>query len=890
MAIGFVQAPAAPASGTSSPVTLAFGSNNTLGNFLIAFVQLNSGATFTSLTDSQGNSWSQAGAFQADSGGNKIGVFFAMNAKAGANTVSLAFTGGITVRLGTAEYSGVARTSAFDTSNGAAATSASVTGGAITPAAAGELFILAGVALTAPTWAAGTSISTVLYGGARAANLGYNLSGGSGSLTPTMTIASAANAGVVAAFTPGFTISGNIGVPFGLVSYTGTVSGSVQADASGNYTIPTLGNGSSLTITPSANGVTFSPTNSSQTISGANITGVNFTATITPVIGVWSDQGTVINTISGNHLESSTLMYEANPVIISPNPDGKVFKIWGSTVAGPCYSESSDCVTWHDYGSNPLVAQGPGQFETKVKKVGSTYYMFTGPIPGGPVAVYTSTDGVTFSLQNASAITVGGVGTDDHIWAGQLAVVDIVGGTWFAYYAGQAVANGPYVMIQATSPDGITWTKNYSNEITSFGPSNFDFHKVNGVYYGWSQVVINGIPNFGSLGLPSDIMRYSSSSPSGPWTALATPTFYRTLASEGIGLTTGQVADPSMVEVNGVTYMTFTAKSAGQTGNNGVVNLAKANATIAQIVGSYEGVVNVPIPGTGGFEINGIGAGQSGQIASDNFNRADSNPIGGNWTTINGAAVTQLLSSQATAAVAGTTGESWWNANAFPNDQWAQITLPVFSASPTSFGGVALRMNMSGVYTDYRCFIASNGNGNIGRFNAGSSLSLFSHVATVAPGDTVTGTVMGIVLAVYDGRNLLGIANDGLVTSGAAGLLIDPVTSVANAAADNWSAGSIAASPSIVFGIRGNAGIAGATVSWVGPTSGSTTADGSGNFNTGEILPNGVYTVTPTLAGHAFTPANKSVIVLNADTTGVNFTAAASGGGTGEKFDFTFRF
>jgi hypothetical protein len=92
------------------------------------------------------------------------------------------------------------------------------------------------------------------------------------------------------------------------VSYTGTSSGSVSADGSGNYSIPSLGPGS-YTITPSKTGFTFSPVNSAQTITNANITGVNFTATqivvatptFSPVAGTYgpTQSVTVSDTDSG---------------------------------------------------------------------------------------------------------------------------------------------------------------------------------------------------------------------------------------------------------------------------------------------------------------------------------------------------------------------------------------------------------------------------------------------------------------------------------------------------------------------------------------------------------------------------------------------------------------
>jgi hypothetical protein len=76
-------------------------------------------------------------------------------------------------------------------------------------------------------------------------------------------------------------ISGSAGIAGATVSYSGTENGSVIADISGNYTIP-LYNGSYI-ITPSKTGYTFSPTSANETVSGADITGVDFAGTLATV-------------------------------------------------------------------------------------------------------------------------------------------------------------------------------------------------------------------------------------------------------------------------------------------------------------------------------------------------------------------------------------------------------------------------------------------------------------------------------------------------------------------------------------------------------------------------------------------------------------------------------
>ncbi len=78
------------------------------------------------------------------------------------------------------------------------------------------------------------------------------------------------------------------------VTLSGAGSAAVAADSSGNYTFSGLLNGS-YTVASSKNGFTFSPSNQSVSVNGANITGINFTAVQTygsPAIDtqVWKDQ------------------------------------------------------------------------------------------------------------------------------------------------------------------------------------------------------------------------------------------------------------------------------------------------------------------------------------------------------------------------------------------------------------------------------------------------------------------------------------------------------------------------------------------------------------------------------------------------------------------------
>ncbi len=86
----------------------------------------------------------------------------------------------------------------------------------------------------------------------------------------------------------GYTVTATVTVPIPTYSISGSAgtasatvtagSASATSDGSNNYTITGLANGT-YTVTPTKSGCTFSPVSLSVTISGANVTGQNFTAT-----------------------------------------------------------------------------------------------------------------------------------------------------------------------------------------------------------------------------------------------------------------------------------------------------------------------------------------------------------------------------------------------------------------------------------------------------------------------------------------------------------------------------------------------------------------------------------------------------------------------------------
>jgi hypothetical protein len=98
-----------------------------------------------------------------------------------------------------------------------------------------------------------------------------------------------------------FGLSGTISPAAGgngaTVTLSGATSATTTADSAGNYTFTGLANGA-YAVTPSRTGYTFNPSVQSATVNGANVTGLNFTATA-QVGPTFSISGTISPTAGG---------------------------------------------------------------------------------------------------------------------------------------------------------------------------------------------------------------------------------------------------------------------------------------------------------------------------------------------------------------------------------------------------------------------------------------------------------------------------------------------------------------------------------------------------------------------------------------------------------------
>jgi hypothetical protein len=112
-----------------------------------------------------------------------------------------------------------------------------------------------------------------------------------------------------------------------------------------------------------------------------------------------------------------------------------------------------------------------------------------------------------------------------------------------------------------------------------------------------------------------------------------------------------------------------------------------------------------------------------------------------------------------------------------------------------------------------------------------------------------------------------------------AGYAFNPVSSVvvvrgASVTNANFVATATAASTHSISGTVTGAVQSGGTITLSGSTNGTTATNGSGIYSFSGLVDGG-YTVTPSMTGYTFTPANRSITLSGTNSTENNFTSAA---------------
>ncbi|MCK5548201.1 MAG: PKD domain-containing protein [Thermoplasmata archaeon] len=164
--------------------------------------------------------------------------------------------------------------------------------------------------------------------------------------------------------------------------------------------------------------------------------------------------------------------------------DGVTYHMWyagyeTSGIARIGYATSPDGIVWTKYSGNPVLDRGPPGswdeiyvYSPSVIYDGSTYHMWFGgldsTVVNARIGYATSPDGMTWTKNPANpVIDLGSPGSFDDISA-YYPSVNYDGSLYKNWYSGY---DGSFSRIGlATSPDGIAWTKSLANPVLDLGP------------------------------------------------------------------------------------------------------------------------------------------------------------------------------------------------------------------------------------------------------------------------------------------------------------------------------------------------------------------------------------------------------------------------------------
>lgn len=172
---------------------------------------------------------------------------------------------------------------------------------------------------------------------------------------------------------------------------------------------------------------------------------------------------------------------------------------------------------------------------------------------------------------------------------------------------------------------------------------------------------------------------------------------------------------------------------------------------------------------------------------TDNFNRDDEDPIGGDWSHAGAGGTVALASNQLTGTGASGNRFIRWNADSFDNDQFSEIEC-VTPGSTADFGAAA-RIDTGGAVTGYLA-AAYMPEEVLGKLVTGTYTEIFSVDTTnIVATDVLRIEAEGTTIRWILNSTEEGSVTDSSIASGAAGLFMY----VRDMVLDNWVGGNLAA-------------------------------------------------------------------------------------------------
>jgi hypothetical protein len=718
----------------------------------------------------------------------------------------------------------------------------------------------------------------------------------------TVTINGGSQSANFTAAPAGYTVSGSV-TPSGsgatvTLAQGATSVATVAANASGSFSFTGVANGS-YTVTPAKSGFTFSPTSQSITVSGANVTGVSFSA----AAQTWTIQGTIAGGAG-----ATVALTQGSATITSTTADASGNYTLSGVVNGTYTVTPSNAGYTFSPASQSVIVNGANL--TGVNFSAAQTWTIQGTISGGSGATVTLTQGsttiatttangsgnFTFTAVNGNYTvtpTKSGYSCDPASQSVTVNGAPVTGVNFTAtplptYTISGNITNGSGASVTLSGAASATTTADTSG--------NFSFSRLsNGTYTVAASkpgltilpasqgVTVNNADvagvNFTALAaLGIDVIAYGDTSSAS--TSATTSTFSTASANELLLAFIASDATSSGMTVTGVTGGSLTwaliRRTNTQMGTAEVwrafaptqLSSVSVKATLAQSVVASITVVTFTGTDTSGASGSGaIGATASASASSgaptaslvttrnnswvlgvgNDYDKATARTVGANQTMVH-----QLLS---------TTGDTYWVQRQNSTTAVSGTTVTINDTAPT---GDRYNLTLVEVLPP------------AGTYSISGSLSAQGGEATV----TLSGAASAVTAADSSGNYAFNALANGsyTVTPSKNSVSFSPPSQTVTLNGGSATGVNFTASLQ-TWSLSGNlspaSNGAGATVTLGGPSTSTVTADTSGNYSFSGLT-NGTYSVTPSKSGYSFSPTVQTETINGAAITDVNFTVSAA--------------
>lgn len=177
-------------------------------------------------------------------------------------------------------------------------------------------------------------------------------------------------------------------------------------------------------------------------------------------------------------------------------------------------------------------------------------------------------------------------------------------------------------------------------------------------------------------------------------------------------------------------------------------------------------------------------------LISDDFNRADADPIGGSWNTLVSAWGLKIVSNMVEGVVASQRSAAR-QTTSLPDDQWSQLTLVTYPKDGVANIGPTVRSKSDDTSNFYAGLANSPNILQIYKYSASTGLTLLGTNAgiTNSNGDVLRLEAHGSTLLLFqNGIQVLSVT-DTEFSSGTAGINLSLSTNIGDVTVDDWSAG-----------------------------------------------------------------------------------------------------